>query len=84
MHTCIMCLAVLSSLLNLMRGATSDPDIVESWVADSTGFTPVVMHLLGKGGETVSRGSKPGWGLLNNMDLLKYVDVSVWKPLVVW
>lgn len=49
MHACIMFLAVLSSLLNLMRGATSETD-AESCEADSTLFSTVEMHRLPKEG----------------------------------
>lgn len=44
-----MCLAVLSSLLNLMRGATLETAAEESCEADATEFPTVEMHLLAKG-----------------------------------
>lgn len=43
--TCIMCLAVLSSLLNLIRGGTSGMEAEASWGTDSTGFPNVAKHL---------------------------------------
>jgi hypothetical protein len=50
-----MCLEVLSSLLNLIRGVTSEIDAEESREADSTLFPTVVMHLLVKGGNTAAQ-----------------------------
>lgn len=44
--TCIMFLAVLSSLLNLIRGGTSETEADASCEADSTGFPVVVMDLM--------------------------------------
>lgn len=54
MLACIMCLAVLSSLLNLMQGATTETDADVSCEADSSEFPTVVMHLMGKGGSTAA------------------------------
>ena len=43
-HACIMCLAVLSSLLNLMRGGKSETGAAESCEAE-VGLTDVERHL---------------------------------------
>jgi len=47
-YTCIMCLAVLSSLLNFSRGGVSVPGAVASLDGDSTALVAVVKHLLGE------------------------------------
>lgn len=49
-HACIMCLDVLSSLLNLMRGAKSETGAAEESCEAELGLTVVVIHLLGKVG----------------------------------
>lgn len=50
MHACIICLAVLSSLLNLMREAPSVMAFEATFAADSAEFPAVVMVLLRNGG----------------------------------
>ena len=87
MLACIICLAVLSGLLNLMRGATSEIDADASFEADSTEFPTVVMHLLEKGGNTAARLSNCREWHLSNINaegkpLLDIVDFSVWLVFV--
>lgn len=48
MHACIMCLAVLSSLLNLMRGGTPDSEEEASCASESAELSVVEKHLLDK------------------------------------
>lgn len=58
LHACIMCLAVLSSLLNLMRGATSEEAAGGACEADSTELPDVEIHLLVKCGSIIGE-NKP-------------------------
>lgn len=88
MRACIMWLAVLSSLLNLILGVTSGIDAEESCEADSTVFSTVVMHLLVKGGSTAAQCNKPGLELLldtdtEGMPLLDGVAIAAWEPILV-
>lgn len=46
--TCIMCFAVLSSLLNLIRGVTRESEVEASWETVSKGVPIVAMNLLEK------------------------------------
>lgn len=60
LHACIICLAVLSSLLNLMRGAKSEEAAAGGYEADSTELSDVEIHLLAKCGSIIAGGNKPG------------------------
>lgn len=67
-HACIMCLDVLSSLLNLMRGAKSETGAAEESCEAELGLTVVVIHLLGKVGIAAVHWKRPDLELLSNSD----------------
>lgn len=60
MHACIICLAVLSSLLNLIWGTSSVIGVEGTLEADSTDFPTVVIVLLGNGGPAATLKDKLG------------------------
>lgn len=88
-YTPIMCLAVLSSLLNLMRGGTSRMEAEASWGTESTEVPNVEKNLLL--GTTAGRWCKLGVGpaqnlsvgamplLLESHEKLVFETYSCWK-----
>lgn len=60
MDACIICRAVLSSLLNLIRGATLEIDGGESTKDDSAESPAVAMDLQEKGGNSFAQWTTRG------------------------
>lgn len=87
MHACIICLAVLSSLLNLTWVVTSETNGDESTEDDSTESPTDAMDLQENGGNTFAQWNRRGCGHLNTVeteDKLLLVILSVLKLVFIW